>query len=444
MLENNKINLIGKVFIYLTFFIVAFVISKNQLQKVNSLTADDLVLRINGAALQKDGKDIYTHKWVAGESEKYFYYSQRPTQTINGITATPFLLYTHKALIHLNYCDIKLIWLAIELFFLFAAGFLLINSFNNFLNQLIALIAFVVFFTLSPQWMVHIESGQVYIVYAFVFSLFYWLEKNNSPHKKWLQAILISTAILLRPIFIITALYFLVKKDVEMLKKGVTSFLVIGLFSLLLTPAKEWKEYTIALKEYSKEVVDKMTVTTPIVESAISNKTIDCINKPTLRIYTAGALYTMQKYLYNIGIVITNSTFYIALCLVLIILIVLPIKSRLNSLTIEQFFVLFFLFYIIFELTTPTVRNPYNIVQWLATSLIVICSWKINITSSVLMLIGLMLTEDVLIVFKYSREIGESCMIISSILFVWNYGLPNKLNKLNTSKTELPNALRGF
>lgn len=419
MLSIKKNNILGQVFIYLTFFVSVFFIGKNQLQKATVLAADDLVLRINGSALQKDQKEIYTYKWTQGELEKYFYYSQRPSQTINGITATPFLLWTHSVFITMSYCDIKFIWLFIELFFLFVSGLLLLNATNKFWNQFPILIGFILFFASSPNWLVQIESGQVYIVFAFIFCLYYWIDKKDLKNKKNYQSVLLSLAILLRPIFIISVLYFLLKKDFAMIKKGIVSFLVIGIMTTFLFPISNWNDYRNSMKEYSKEVINEISIPINIIPNQEPNKPIECLNKPTQRIYNAGGLYTAQKYLQNMGIKTSNMFVFLSFYLISIFFLFIQQKSNWLTLDCEQHMVLFFLFYLLFELCTPTVRNPYNLIQWLAPALLILSSWRMHFYASTIMLAGLLLNQHLLFVFKYSREFGEILMIISSCLFIW-------------------------
>lgn len=409
---------LGQVSIYLAFFIAVFFIGLHQLKNVNKLAADDLILRINGSALQHNQKEIYFYKWQKGDAEKYFYYSQRPTQLINGITATPLLLWTHSALISLSYCDIKLVWLVIELLFLFASVLLLLQSTAKFEKKIVILFGFILFFACSPNWFVHIESGQVYIIFAFTFSLYYWLDKKDFIHKKYYQSILISLTIFFRPILIISVLYFLFKRDFEIIKKGIVSFLIIGTLTLFLYPISNWVSYQKAMQEYSKEVVDKISVPNNIIPNQVPDKPIECLNNPTQRMYNAGALYTVQKYLHNLKIDVSNVFVFLVCYFIGILLLLLTLKNNWKKLNIKQHFVLLFLFYLLFELCTPTVRNPYNLIQWLAPALLILSSWRLHFSASIAMLLGLLLNQHVFFEFKYSREIGEILMIISAWLFI--------------------------
>lgn len=430
MILKKEYEKIGQVFIYLTFFVSCFLIGKNQFQKSNLFAADDLVLRINGAALLHNHENVYTYKWTKGEPEKYFYYSQRPTQIINGITSTPFLLWTHTAFINLSYCDIKQVWIIIQLLCLYAAIFFLINSTQLFVKQFFILLGSILFFAISPNWLVHLESGQVYVIYALFFSIFYWFEKKGFRKKKLYQSILLSVAILLRPILIISFVYFFIKKDFEIIKTSVISFFIIFLFTLFLYPVSYWKDYNQAMKEYSKEVIDQISVPNTIIPNQEPDKNIACLYKPESRTFNAGALYTLQKYLSNIGIKASHIFLYIFSCFLGILILIFPIRKKIEFLSKEQSLVLLFLMYLIFELTTPTVRNPYNIIQWLAISLIIISNWKENLLSVILMLIGLMLNQHIFIEFTYSREIGEILMIVSAFLFIWIKPEFRLLNKL--------------
>lgn len=201
-------------------------------------------------------------------------------------------------------------------------------------------------------------------------------------------------------------------------------FGVAGISLALLTTAlghwKYWKDYQLSIKEYSKEVNGNLSddtsfaAATPpaILENCVSSKI------PTL-VADAGALYSSQKYLGDLGMKINNSTFFALLIMVLVSLfafIILKLKPGMN---IEQWIVFLFLAYLIAELNAPAVRNPYNLVQWTVPCLLIGSYFRQHKISAILMLTGFALnTEFIFLYGKYQREIAELLLIAASLAFL--------------------------
>ncbi len=371
----------------------------------------DLHSRIIGSQLMQANRPAYFFEWKQGDDVRLFDPNIVLPYGLNGVTASPFILWLQLPLLKLSYCNIKLVWWVIEELFLFAT--LLLTWFvpTKRSKQLITIFLSLVFFCYSRNWWQHIYSGQYYILFGFLFALSTFL----SQKRKEATLLIFPLAALVRPFFALAFLPWLLR-DLKVKIKWLFMSGVLAIILLVISGTiKYMPEYSKAMKLYGTEITGwnnqdahKVSRAKPIVmESCVAKMDV-------VRNFGAGCLFSVQHYFQLFGLKITNPGFFSGM-LVFFLFAFLWITGFKNvSANNETLMLASFMIYIFCELFTPANRNPYNMVQYLGVLGLVIN--RASGLSLGLLILGLALNHDLPFRFAYQREAGEVLILVSIYL----------------------------
>lgn len=372
----------------------------------------DLHMRIIGSRLMEAGKNPYSYYWQLGDSISWYDPNQSVLSDANGVTSTPFLLWLQRPLLKLDYCHIRLVWWMVQELLLFLTMWMALMIPTNRKKQLMTFLVTSIFFLYSPVAWLNIVTGQLYTVYAFVFMLSsYVLLKHKKNMAVWCYPI----ASLVRPFFIVSLIPL-----IDFSKRKLLAFVTGGLIALLLFLAQgksTWLQYNAAMKVYATENTNGFTELRN-KEGYFGNYPAEgCVKRERKTDESrTGCLYSIQSYLYKMGITCNDTRAYGIALLVMVIGIML-VKNRFQlARTEEQKMALPIMLYFLCELFAPAVRNPYNLIQWLAVAVLLLNHANGKIV--MLFIIGLCLNHNLPISFKYGKELGELLMMAAAWLFV--------------------------
>lgn len=374
----------------------------------------DLESRIVGSRLLEQGRSPYFYHWIQSNSIKFLDPNISLPYNLNGVTTTPLFLWLQQPLSNLNYCHIKFLWWVIEDVLLFATILLTCMLPVTFGRQLLTIVLSSIFFCYSRNWWQHIYSGQYYILFAFVFALTAWIEKN----KKSAALFIFPIITLIRPFFSLAVLPWILKRTSIRIKYLVSGFVVAMLLLFLSGTIDLLPEYNKAMKLYNEEVIGWQQTETPKDPHIRLTKMEDCVTKvETMRTFGGGCLFPIQHYLKLFNFRSANPFLFSGLlCLFLFCFIWMTGYQRITA-TTENLLLTSFLIYIFCELFTPANRNPYNMIEYLGVLGLVINSAKRS--SLWLLITGLALNHDLPFRFSYQREIGEIFILLSVYLVLF-------------------------
>ena len=368
---------------------------------IDESVMSDLHGRAIGSRLMEAKRSCYFFEWKVGDDPKLYDPNISFAYGLNGVTATPFMLWLQQPLMQKSFCDIKFWWWVLEELLLFTTLLFTWLVPKKRLKQIFTILLSCFFFCYSRNWWLHIYNGQYYILFTFFFSLsVYYSNKNN------LAALLIfPIATLLRPFFIVSIIPWLFKnfrlKIIYLLLGSLVPLLLfIGSGAIKYAP-----EYTKAMSLYSSEV-------TGWNDNDVRSKVLDkpmvlenCVMKISgEKKLGEGCLFSVQHYFKLFGIYNSNPYFFSALLIIILILILLLTGIYNNSMDNDLLMLVSFLLYIISELFAPANRNPYNMIQYLGVL--------------GLFTMGLLLNHDIPFRFRYQREIGEVFILLSLFLVI--------------------------
>lgn len=368
-----------------------------------------------------DGKSPYYNKWQAGKPDAARYYHPIPrySQKINGVTVTPAVLWMNSAFANEDFCKVRHTWFYIQVGVLFICGLIMLITFRQFWQKLIALTAFIAFFVFSRNFYLHLHSAQVYVFYTLIFCGLYLLLKSKLSRKYLLVGLLITLGVWLKPFFIVLFLPFLFRKNLEVFKGALVMGSILLLHTLIFDHWKLWTEYLSAMPEYAKDISlakrsDFMQVYAPNFEMP---SCIYPMKYPDELPLTASSLRSVQYYLFRLGIDITNTKLFAFAALLLTG--ILSFITRKRDQSAEQLLAVMFMLYLLTELFTPALRFGYYLVQWAAISVIILGSYRNNKLSVLLMMLGLIINNGyVPFPDEYEGSAGEALMVLGLIGFI--------------------------
>ncbi len=376
----------------------------------------DLHIRIIGSRWMDIGHSAYFSQWKEGYSYRLYNPNLFMTNGVNGVTVTPSILWLQLPLSKLGFCTIKTFWWYAMEIMLFATLFLTCKIPSTFLKQAATVLTATLFFLYSRNWWLHLYNGQLYIAFAMIFSVSAYMVMRRK--KRFFTLISFTISAVLRPFFFIALLPWFVNFNRKRRVTFFASFMItIGLMAVS-APLKGWIDYKKAMTEYSKDITGTNTkAITP--DSRHHNAPVEeCIEvTSTFHQFNGGNLLSVQHYLNKASIKIDNSLVYAGLLLLVVFALLMIARPYLIFPANENLLLLSFLFYILAEVFTPALRNPYNMVQYLGILGVFIN--KANVKTASLMLVGLCLNHDLPFRFDYQREMGELLMLVAIYLTIF-------------------------
>ncbi len=254
MNKNNKIDRQKLINILLLFSILVAIIGfVADLHNTNKYTGIDLRSKVVGTRVLFQGKDPYHFKWNEDESPLLLDSVDNLSLPVNRLTVPPsVLLFPYSFMYKLNYKMQRFIWTILQWIFLLMSILFLYLSTDSIINKKLIIILGLLFISGSCFWRLHIERGQIYILYTMLIAFAYFLMvKLNKNNLLWCGFI-IGITIVLRPtigVFILPAIIF---QKWKMLA-GVISGAVIFLFLSILTVGIEpWLDYLSSIDTHGK------------------------------------------------------------------------------------------------------------------------------------------------------------------------------------------------
>ncbi len=127
----------------------------------------DLRNRVVGARVMLRGGDPYTYRWRPGAPETLL----DPTVPVKGpiskVTVTPAVLLVHCVFAPMGYLSQEYIWFFIELALYAALVWVSVSQAGDAVSRAAILLAALIF-SCSYAWRLHVDAGQVYILFAFL------------------------------------------------------------------------------------------------------------------------------------------------------------------------------------------------------------------------------------------------------------------------------------
>ena len=157
--------------------------------------------RVVGTRLARAGFDSYFFHWDKNYSDYYLDPHDSTTELINRVVWPPSTLLLHIPFVGIDYYWQKLFWFFTQWGLLFFSIYLVAEFSRDKITAWIIGLAV----SWSYFWLYHVERGQFYIFYVFLFSLAYWFFRQahrNEKKNQWYYlacGLILGLATALRP-----------------------------------------------------------------------------------------------------------------------------------------------------------------------------------------------------------------------------------------------------
>ena len=234
--QRIKIILIFSIFIAMLGFLTDF---ENTLKYRGA----DLRTRVVGARFLINRFDPYSSKWNDDLSDFYLDPGDHKYSPVNKVLDTPTILFIHSLFAKIPYKLQRIIWFAFQWIFLVLTLFLLASSTGSKnRSKLIWIIGFF-FISGSSFWRLHVEKGQIYILYIFLITFAYWLSQRISKNSQLFSGILLGLTASLYPPIIVIYIPMLIFKRWKLFGGNICGLLLGLIISIVKADLSLWKKY---------------------------------------------------------------------------------------------------------------------------------------------------------------------------------------------------------
>jgi len=317
--------------------------------------------RIVGARLMMDGKDPYHTKWQEGESDYFFDPCDFKFYPVNRVTVPPTVLTVHSLMAKWPHAIQRYFWAVLN-WTLLLLSILLLSKIANcpIKAKLVWITGLLV--SSSWYWRMHIEFGQIYMVYAFLIVLAFWLAVKNYQKMGFLSGFVIGIATSLRPQIGAMGLPVLAMRKWRMLIGCILGGSSGIAASFIYANLDTWKSYFSAMRTHSLIHIFEII--------PISGQRIRPESSELLYQFNWGLDFTpfdssIRGFFYEyLNITLHNGILMAAYAFVLVLLSILLLKHRAQFKSPQAIFWMGVVLVILFEYFTPAFRNPYNNIIW--------------------------------------------------------------------------------
>ncbi len=195
--------------------------------------------RLIGARLLLAGKDPYFYKWKEGDPVEWLDPRDSPRMPVNRNTVSPACLLVYAPLAPLTYTQARIGWLLVQWAAYAGLAALLVTAAAKGRDRQAILVLFLLAFA-GEAWRVHVERGQVYILYALLLGAGYRITRAGKPT---LGGAVLGLLIGLRPTLLVTVIPFALWRRWWFLTGTAGGVAAALLASFVLADKDDWASY---------------------------------------------------------------------------------------------------------------------------------------------------------------------------------------------------------
>lgn len=398
---------------------------KRDISAAGKYGAIDLRNRIVGSRVLALKKSPYFFKWDQRYSDKLLDPLDNPVFKVNRLTVPPTLLAFDLVFSWMEYSTAKWAWFVFQYFCLF---YLLISSLKYLkdgYSKITYLTVTSLFILSAPFWHLHVERGQVYVLYALMLWISYRLYTSSYRRKEVLAGLVLGLLISLRSPFVLFLFPFAVFRQFKFVSGAAAGALLGVILSSIIVGPSTWVDYFRAMSIWSQMQI-KGDVFLGYEHKVIYPAIVEGFHNLTVLKGTFSYNSSIQLLCYRLGTVLT-SKYLIILYLLTISVILRLVYSKATS--VEMLFLAGFLIYIVFEYFAPAPRFSYNLIQWLfPLTLIFIVARKRQQVALACIFSGLLLQISMQL-FPYVL-LSDLLLIVGTIYFIRSYQQDRQVNDL--------------
>ena len=368
-MKKNEINILISFLLIMSIFfaVVGFI---KDIENTFLFGGIDLRNRVVGSRLIKAGYDPYFFKWNDSFSDFFLDSRDHPNIPVSRVTVPPTVLQLHSFFSELPYKIQRYSWLFLQWLLLIFSIYFFSKSQKNLTKSKLIWISGLFFVAGSYVFRLHVERGQIYILFVFLFSLAYYIYQSKKKFSSILSGIIIGYTTALRPPMFLIGVPFLLYKKWRFIVGQIIGFIIGILTSFIFVNINTWKSYFAAMDIHEKVHLGILKMSAERYPYINIEDTRDLWMGAQLPISDS----SIQGILYNFfNLRVPSGCLIIGLVICLIVVIVLLLRLKIKSANIGILFFCGSIMVLISEFFIPAARFSYNNVIWLIPlSLIII------------------------------------------------------------------------
>jgi len=206
----------------------------------------DLRNRVVAARVAMElGQDPYYFKWTRDYSDRFLDPADNAAIPVARVTVPPTTLLLQSSISRPPYLAQRYIWFFFQWLLLLASIFILTRLTSSPAARKMIWILGLLFISGAYFWRLHVERGQMYIFYVFLFALSLYICQKFGEEKKGQSAagLILGYLASLRPPFLFALLPFLIYKKFRLSSFAVLGFTASILFTSIFLPPSLWVSF---------------------------------------------------------------------------------------------------------------------------------------------------------------------------------------------------------
>ncbi|RYZ30124.1 MAG: DUF2029 domain-containing protein [Chitinophagaceae bacterium] len=389
----------------------------------SSFGGADLRERVVGARVLNTGQSPYYYKWQPGDPEELINPNLNRNRNISGLSVSPGTLYILYFFSPLKYPVLRFVWLVFQYVLLLYVLFYFLKQKTDQHSKLFLSTIGVVFFCSSPFWLLHIDRGQVYILYALFFCLIYQFIKSPKSICQFSAGLVLALAIYCRPTFAVAILpvFFCFRKTVFW---GLLTGVSIALIGLIWN-VQLWKDYLSAMSAFTQMTNNfQTTQADPVVYPSVIEGLTN-LQKGKLD-FMCGGIAPLDVWMNRFGIWLPGKV-YVMIYGIVIFLLVYFFQRKLRSADAVIFTLFGFLCYMLSEYIMPAPRGAYTLIQWIIPVFVMTVAGNLRLVDKFVLVVGLCFTVAFPFYFPNFYEIGELMLVYTVLNYLRRYNVEVEL-----------------
>lgn len=400
---------------------LALVVASEAVRYLRERDSVDLCNKIIGARLLRENRSPYLYFWKEGDPQSLYNPYETLGGKVNSLTAPPSLLVLMEPLSYLSFAEVKWSWFLFSYLAILACIYLFSRLAEP--GERILVWAFSIFFFLSSAaWLLHVERGQVYILYLFLLCCSYYFYR-----RQWIGFSIASLIVLtwLRFPFAIFLLPFLSYwRSSKLWIPALVTIVMLSGITLLMTAPLDWIEYRMAIKEWSVAQIMQTEIFADAHSETWKKLLVEKEAERDYLISNSSLQYLVQYHLkLKLTPALLNLLFMLGAGIVLF-----SLRRYFSDKRKEILFLVSFLIYVLFELCIPAPRYNYNYIQWLFPFLLLITlkeKNRLGMGYKVFFLLGMLMNMGFFFFIPRSMTIGEIMIAVAFWIWLWRAVSPS-------------------
>jgi hypothetical protein len=395
----------------------------------------DLRTRVVGARLLTSGQDPYFFSWEKGLSDRFLDPLDKSNSVVSRVTVPPNVLTLCSILSSYSFFKQKIIWLIFQWGAFLSILIFFLRKSNSLLKSKLILTSGL-FFVNSCFWRLHIERGQIYIIYTLLFTIAWYLLSFQVKFSHILSGIVIGFTASLRPPAILSIIPFILYRRFSILL-GIALGLFLGFsIPLALSNTSIWTSYASASTQqtkYNYSAPDNLSHYDPLdsdnlthQESKFYPSIIEGLENLTKMKDIPAVNSSFRYILSRFGTQNLQQILIILIALSIFVYYLLFLKNHEKRPTNEVILLNGVVLYLVSEFFIPSPRYSYNDVQWILPVFIILDKVDIrNLLSDkliIVLLVGLL--------FSLGLWIWPSRFLLISVFLIALYSVTSSLRMI--------------